>query len=460
MSDQPKKAPRSTARKAGIVFLVILLILAGCFAALYFTITTDDVIIDDPAAVAIQTPMDASSRFVFDAASETAQICMDKSDLWWLLLPEVEDDLLENANRELEPYQLRLTGYGLNITEDGIFVDLEAMFKSVRLPVHILTAPDFDAAGFSLTLAEAKLGPFTLPAESLLSAVDLRMDVDWPVITDVTDVTYRQDAVVLTGTVTQELFSCVQKACQTNAIGWFSTNLQETFRIAGTADGFREVLPGLEADPGSVETLYHDLFVMALVQELEEYMTATRNLPQRFFPGIDFDALERESDSLRSQWVYYDVMVDKLVTQVSQDFNDRRFSIKNGEFYLKKSIFNPLNYFTGEDDQKMHQLFNLIDPEKFQLILVGSVNGYAADSPALNKVCDKKQELTQELNRKSAYPVGCVFQGINEEYFLRYESMKISGSGNQTSKWLKTVPLTETEYHSLVQEGKIGVWIS
>ena len=82
------------------------------------------------------------------------------------------------------------------------------------------------------------------------------------------------------------------------------------------------------------------------------------------------------------------------------------------------------------------------------------------DSPVLNKICDKKQQLTQELNRKEAYPVGCVFQGINGGYFLRYESMKISGSGNQTSKWLKTVALTEAEYNSLIQEGKIGVWIS
>lgn len=28
------------------------------------------------------------------------------------------------------------------------------------------------------------------------------------------------------------------------------------------------------------------------------------------------------------------------------------------------------------------------------------------------------------------------------------------------SKWLKTVTLTETEYASLIQEGKIGVWVS
>ena len=456
MSNQSKKAAHPVLRTIGILLLVILLI----FGFLYYTITTDTVIMDDPAALAAQTPMPASRRFVFDAAEETAQIRLDKSDLWWLLLPEMEENFLEDVNRELEDYHLRVTGYRLNIMEEGLFIDLEAMYQSVRLPVHILTSLDFDAAGFSLTLTKANLGPIQLPAANLLSSVEVRINADWPVVTDITDVAYGQDAVLLTGTLTQDMLSCVQQACKSDAIGWFSTSHQAVFRAARAEDGFRELLPGLAQDPGSVEALYHDLFTLAQIVDYEDFMTATRNLSHRFFPGIDYTALESEADSLRAKWTYYNVLVDKLVTQISNDFNHRRFSLKNGAFYLKKSEFDVLNYFTDDTAQKIQQLFNLIDQDKFHLVLVGSINGYSKESPVLNKICDKKQPLTQELNRKSAYPVGCVFQGINGEYFLRYESAKISGSGNQMSKWLKTVTLSQAEYDSLVQEGKIGVWIS
>lgn len=461
MSNQSNKAAHPVLRTIGILLLIILLIIGGSFGYLYYTITTDTVTIDDPAALAAQTPMPASRRFVFDAAKETAQISLDKSDLWWLMLPEMGENFWKDVNRELEKYQLSVTGYGFNITEEGICVDVEAMYQSLRLPVHILTSLDFDASGFSMTMTEAKLGPFRLPAESLLrSADDLRMDVDWPVITHITDVAYRQDTVLLTGTLTQDMLSCVQKVCQNDAIGWFSTSHQAVFRAARDADGYRDFLPGLAQDPGSIEALYHDLFTLSSVQEYEDFMNTTKNLSHRFFPGIDFDGLEKENDSIRAQWVFCDVMIDKLVTQVSIDFNNRRFSLKNGAFHLGKSVFDPLNYFTDDTTLKMQQLFNVIDQNKFHLVLVGSINGYSKESPVLNKICAKKQALTQELNRNEAYPVGCVFQGLNGEYFLRYESMNILGTGNQISKSLKTVTLSEAEYTSLVQEGQIGVWIS
>ena len=460
MSDQQMKTPHPLLRDFCIFLLVILLIIGGTVGFLYFTITKGSVTIDNPAAVAAQAPMAASQRFVFDAAEETAQIRLDKSDLWWLLLPEMEDTFLDDVNRELENYQLSVTGYGFHITEDGICVDAEAMFKSVRLPVHILTSLEFDASGFSLTPTTAKLGPIRLPVSGLLRSADTRMDVDWPVITDITGVAYQQDAVLLTGTVTQDLLSCVQKACQDNAIGWFSTSHQDVFRIARTENGFRELLPRLEQDPGSVETLYRDLFTLAQITEYEDYIEKARDLPLRFFPGIDYDGLEEECDSVRTQWVFANVMVDKLVAQVSIDFNDRRFSLKNGEFYLGKSVFDPLDYFGGDTALKMEQLFHIIDRDKFHLVLVGSIDGYAKESPVLNKVLAKKQALTQELDRKEAYPVGCIFQGHNGEYFLRYESMELLEGGGQVSSFFKTVILSEEEYNSLVQEGKIGVWIA
>lgn len=460
MSDIPKKSAHPVLRGICIFLLVILLIIGGSLGFLYYSLATDTVTMDDPAALAAQVPMPAARRFVFDAAGETAQIRLDKSDLWWLLLPEMDENLLENVNRELESYRLSITGYGFNITEEGICIDVEAMYQSLRLPVHIQTSLDFDASGFSLTLSNAKLGPVPLPVADLLRTVDVRLDVDWPVITDITGVSCLQDTVVLTGTLTQDMLSCARDAGKNDTIGWFSASHQTFFRAAHAKDGFRELLPGLEKDPGSVETLYHDLFTMAEEYEYENFMEASRDLSHRFFPGIDYTAWKAENDSVRAEWTFYNEAADKLVTQISADFNSRRFKLKNGKFYLKNAEFDVLSYTTGDTAQEIRQLFDVIDREQVRLILVGSINGYNADSPALNKICDRNQQLTQELDRKEAYCVGCVFRGINGEYFLRYESMKLTGRENKMSKWLKTIPLSEADYASLFQEGLIGVWIS
>jgi len=460
MSKQSPKARHPVLRKFGIFLLTILLLIGGCVGFLYYTTTTDVVTMDDPPAQASQAPIPAYQRFAFDAAKQTAQIRLDKSDLWWLLLPEMEENILENLNRELESYQLSITGYGFHITPKGICIDLEAMYQSVRLPMHILTSLDFDASGVSLTLVKAKLGSVRLPIGSLLRSIEARLDVDWPVITDITDVVYQQDAILLHGTVTQDMLSCVQIACQNNVIGWFSTSHQSAFSAAREENGFRALLPELEQNPGSIEVLYHDLFTLATTYEFADFMEATKNLSYRFFPGIDFAALETENESVREQWEFCDAMMDKLVTQVSKDFNNRRFSLKNGEFYLKGSVFDPLKYFTGDTADNIQQLFHVIEPDKFHLVLVGTLNGYAVKSPVLNRICSKDQQLTQEVNRNATYPIGCVFQGRNGEYVLRYESMKIAGTDNQMTKWLKTVILSEAEYLSLIQEGKIGVWIS
>ena len=110
MSNQRKKTSRSVLLSIGVFLLTTLLIIGGSICFLYFAVTTNPLTIDDPAALAEQTPMPASRRFVFDAAKETAQIRLDKSDLWWLLLPEMEENFLDDVNRELENYQIRVTG--------------------------------------------------------------------------------------------------------------------------------------------------------------------------------------------------------------------------------------------------------------------------------------------------------------------------------------------------------------
>lgn len=453
MSDRTKKTAHPVLRGIGIFLLILLLIIGGSI----FLVITDKVTVDDPATLAAGTPMPASQRFVFDAAAETVQISLDKSDLWWLLLPEMEESVLEEVHRKLEPYQLSITGYGVVITEEGVVIDLEAKYKFVRLPFHVLTALDFDAAGFSVTLVNAELGPFRLPVEKLLRSVDVRMDVQWPVATEITDISYRQDTVVLTGTVTQELLSCVREISRNDAVGWFSASHQDVFRAARTEDGFRALLPGLEQDPGSVEELYHDMFTMAQVQEFEAFMMATKQLSHRFFPGIDFSAWEEESDTFRAKWVFCDVMMDKLVEQISIDFNNRRFRLKNGAFYLQNSVFDPLRYFNDDTALKMEQLFHVIELDKVHLVLVDCADSYGEKSPVLSRICAGNQPLTQEVSRNKAYVVGCVFQGRNGAYGLRYESLEKDG---QSMKTFKTVNLTEEEYNSLVQEGKIGVWIS
>lgn len=445
--NQPK--PRS---HAGIVLLILLLLLIGTAGFLYYSVFKAPLALDDPQQMVASTPMSPEERFRFFPADQTAQVRMDTADIWCLILAHTGTDFPAAINTELSPYSLSVSGCAIHIDEDGLQLDLELFYRDTRLVAKVPCALEVTGKHISLTPTAVKLGGIPLPVGSLLSSVKLEYDLDLPVISDVTQVGFVEDALLLTGPMEQDIRTLVpldEKLYQTAVFCGSRYPLADSLRTQG---GYASLLSHLEQDPGSVEELYRELFTLASPKVTTAYLDDRFGLTQRFFPGIDFSATAAEQNALNEQLTSLSNSLEQFFTSLGNDYNDKNFRLSNGEFLKKGKPFDAAQYGAGKYDT----LFELLDPECFFLILVDVENGFTRKTSSFYRMADENQEFTQPVNFKKTYILGCVFRSVDGEPFLLYDAEIHEGSTYVRS--ITLCPLTEENVSALQVPGKFGIW--
>ena len=448
---QNETAPKKKFR-AGIVFLVILLILAGATGYVYYSICKAPIALDDPQAMAASAPMSAGERFRFSANDQTAQVKIDTADFWNLILPYAGDDFLDTINEEVSGYGLSVSGCGIQLDQNGLQLNLELYYKENRLVAKVPCDLEMTGKHISLTPSGVKLGVISLPVGNLLSGVKLEYDLDLPVISEVTQVGFEEGALLLTGPVEADIRALVpvdQKLYQTAV---FDDSRQPLADALQREDGMASILSYLEQEPAAVEALYRDLFTLADPEITEAYLSGRHGITERFFPGIDFSAIGQEQELFAQTLTEENLVLEKYFNLLVNIYNDKKFTLSGGEFLQKKEPFQALKYSDGKYDS----LFEKLDPESFFLILVGAEDGFIRNTSSFYRMCSEDQEFTQEVDFDRTYILGCVFRSVDGDPFLIYESMV--KQSNNYSRRIKLHPLTEEEVSALQVPGKFGVW--
>lgn len=444
---QPKRRSH-----AGIVLLLLLLLLIGGAGFLYYSAVKAPLDLDDPQQMAASTPMSAGERFRFFAADQTVQVRMDAADLWSLILEHAGTDFLDTLNTELSSYSLSLSGCAIGMDEDGLRLDLELYYRDIRLVVKVPCALEVNGRHVTLTPTAVKLGAVPLPVGGLLSSLKLEYDLTLPVISQVTQVSFVQDALLLTGPMEQDIRSLVpvnEKLYQTAV---FCESLQPLADSLQTQEGFAALLSHLEQDPGSVEALYRELFILAKAEDTREYLDSRSGLTQRFFPGIDFSAAAAEQTALAEQVTPLIRTLEQFFTNLVSDYNDKKFRLSDGEFILNWKPFQAARYGAGKYDA----LFEVLDPDSFFLILVDAEDGFIRKTSSFYRMADENQQFTQEVDYNKTYILGCVLRSVDGDPFLLYEAEIHDDSSYVRS--ITLCPLTEEDVKALQVEGKFGVW--
>lgn len=444
---QPKK--RSF---AGIIILIIFLLLLGGVGYLYYTAVKAPLELDDPYAMAAAAPMSAEERFTF-SADGTAQIKMNKADFWNLVLTHAGDDFMDQLNQELSAYDLSLSGCAIRMSEEGVRLDLELYYKEIRLVAQLPCDLQFSGQHILLKPTNLKVGVISLPVKALLSAAKVEYDVILPVITEVTEVRFAQDAILLTGPVEEDIRSLIPSEEKIRKCAVFSQSQQTLADTLQTEDGVHKILTHLEKNPADIEKLYQNLFVLAEPDVTEAYLEDRMGLTERFLPGVDFDATAQPQAELIEEMNAKVLELEKFFTELVGDYNEKNFKLSGGQFIKKRKAFSAAQYGAGKYDA----LFELLDPESMFLILVDAQDGHIRKTSSFYRMADEKQEFTQPVDFNKTYILGLVFRSIDGEPYLMYES-EIQGS-NTYSRKIKLVPLTEEEASALQVEGKFGVWV-
>lgn len=449
--ENSENLPRKRSR-AGIVLLVLLLLLAGTGGYLYYSVVKAPLALDDPQKMAASAPMSAGERFRFFPADQTVQVRVDAADLWSLILDQTGTDFLDSINKKLSASGLSVSGCAIRMDEEGLRLDMELFYQNIRLVAKVPCDLEVSGRHISLNPTGVKLGVIPLPVGGLLSGLKLEYDLSLPVITDVAQVGFTEGAMLLTGTMEQDVRNLVPLDDKLNQTAVFCESLQPLADCLREQDGFDAILSYLEQSPGSVEELYRQLFTLAKPEATAEYLDSRHGLTQRFFPGIDFSGLETEQSALIEELNTRTISLEQFFTEAVNSYNDKKFRLSDGEFLLNKKPFQAAQFGDG----RYEALFQLLNPEEVFLILVDVEDGYIRKTSSFYRIADEKQQFTQEVDFNKTYILGCVLRSVDGEPFLMYE-VEVQ-EGNSYFRKIILRPLTEADVEALKIPGKFGVW--
>lgn len=446
-----EKKPKKRSR-VGLVLLVLLLILAGAVGYLYYSVCKAPLELDDPQKLTAAVPMKAADRFSFSAADGTAQVKLDKADLWYLILTHAGNDFLDTVNKEVAPYGLEVSGCAIRINEEGLQLDLELFYKEVRLIAGVPCDLEVSGQRFCLKPAGVKLGVISLPVEKLLSRVKLEYELVLPVIPEVTGVSFAPGAIVLTGPVEQDVRALLPLGKELDRAVVFSEAYQPLADALRSEKGFVQIMSHLEQHPASVEDLYRELFTLAEPEVTETYLEDRQGLTERFFSGVDFSTVEQLQQLLTKELTLQYIALEKFFTAVVNEYNEKRLSIRDSAFIYQWQPFNAAQF----EERKNGTAFEVLDPEPVFLIVVDAKDGFIRKTSSFYRMVDENQPFTQDVDFDKTYILGCVFRSVDGDPYLLYE--KEVTENNFYVRQIKLQDLTEEEVTALQEPGKIGVW--
>ena len=332
-----------------------------------------------------------------------------------------------------------------------MWLDAELYYKEIRLPITVPLTLKTDGQTLSVIPTGVNLGPVALPVEEHLTSLKMEYDLNFPIISEVTQVSLAKDAVLLTGVMDQEIREMVDADETLYQTALFCDSVQLATDLVLTEESYEFLLARLEQEPGIVEELYHQVFVLAGTEKAERYLNS-RNMNRRILPEMNISTLTEEYDVIPDQNKKLFTQLRYFLTNVVNDYSDKEFKLSEGQFLKKDQPFQAVWY----ENEQCKDLFAQLNPETFFLILVDAQDAYRRNTSSFYRIADPDLAFTQEVDYNKTYVLGCVFQGVGDDHFLIYETEV--KTGNTYSRSVSLYPLTQEDVDALQVPGKFGVW--
>ena len=455
VANSETKKKKSGCGSCLIVLLVFVLLIVGAVGFLAYTIVMAPLKLDDPQAMAASAPMSVGERFRFSSADATAQVKLDKGDIWSFILEHAGDDFLDAINEEISSYSLSVSRCGIQLDEDELQLNLEVFYQEkIRLVVKAPCDLEIKDGHIVAKPTGVKLGIISLPVDSLLSGVEVEEDMVLPVIDNVNLEGFTKDAILLTGKVDQNIQDMVAMDETFERVTLFSESLQNLVRLMDNREEWKNILHSFEEDPASAEVFYRGIFSLSDELKRKEYLEDMDGLTLRIFPGLDLAGVKESRNDLIMELGEDVSLLKEFFTDVFDDYNDKKFTLSDGEFLLDGQPFHAGQYSEG----KYGDLFEKLDPDQVFLVLVDAKDGYVKNTDPLKKMTDKKEQFTQKVDFNKPYILGCVIFADNGDAFLVYDADIHLEFMNAYVRRTILKPLTQEEVEALQVEGQFGVW--
>ena len=452
--EKQENVKKQTKRRFGFgrVLLIVFLLLLGAAGFLFYSLSMAPANVDDPLQMAALESMPAAERFRFSSADRTVQIKVNAADIWKLVMTYAGEDFLDQINQELSAYSVSVSGCGIQIDEKGLQLNLELYYEDFRLLAKIPCTLEASGQHFSFQPSGAKLGVISLPISELLSSLNVEFDLQLPVISHVTGISYEKDAILIAGDMMEDMKALILPEKKMYPAAVFNETVQPVLDALQTDAGCEALFAHLQKEPGSIETYYREMFLLAGSANTQEYLDRCKGMTQWIFPDIDFANLEASRKEMLEREAPLNTMMEKFFSTVVSNYNWKGFELSEGEFLRMGKPFHAADYGDGN----YAAMFDLLDPDAFFPVLVDVENGFIKDTPTFDQLADESQQFTKPVDFSKTYIVGCVFRSMSGNPLLMYEIEVPAGDSYYSDILIRT--LTEEEAGALRVSGKIGVW--
>ena len=451
----------------GILLLAALVAAAVAAGLFYRSMRSVPAVTDDIHSIRQSESMPVSERFRFHADDRTAEIRLDKDDLWRLLLNSGFEKDIDGLIRRADSLGMTVHGYGIEALENSFALNIDLQYSVFRSAVRIPLSVSFRKNGFVISPTAVKLGDYTLP-DSLfverfgfsLRSYEIRWEDGWYFITDIRDSSYADGVFTIRGSFNTDILSGLDIPYRQNDIPMsrYSDFFQMTLRAleerqSGQGDGFSEWMPLLESDPSRIRALLEEMFSIS-------YDRGCLKRNYSVFQSFGFadlfspDPFSSVHAQFLSQLSFRENMQNLLLRELASLYGSSSLLFRNGVLTYKSSPFDPAAWaeelFGSEET-------GWLTGNGFRLVFVDSPRAYSEDSPRLRNILSGSAEFSSPVVEKERYPLGFIARGMDGTPFLMYRAADISYSGGQTVS-PKLLELGEREYLSLYESDPFPVY--
>ena len=457
----------------GIILLVIVLIVGGFAAFLFIGMNRMDLVADDPAALAAESPMDVSERLSFDPIYSSVSINFNKGDIYWYLdkyLGVPIDSLIAEA---LQGYPVTLNSYGLNPSETDPTLDISANYKNIKLAAKVELELSCDDSHIYIKPSAVRLGkirvPVSLIAEKFaFNESDLLVSFDYEhcMMTETTDILWTDTGFRMTGAFDSALLDASMRSQYGNSIihmRILQSDYLEYAKIATAylddeATGLQTMLEILQGNPGLYPEIIKQLLVCGKANQMNKFTPEKANCGfyYRINPGYDTGHYADENAAEHSQLSGRIELLVDLVEKIAKDYEKSRFKMNDSGFTYNGKAFD-LETYLGKSWNKYSEFLSKDDV----MLGVADYSGaHNSRNPLLKKLASSDTIFSEVPDLGEEYPIIVIVKGQDGSHFAAYCSLN---NRVQQGEIIKTYEyyineMNPSEFDKITADGKIPIW--
>ena len=412
-----------------IVFLVILAIIILIPVVTYIYLSKSSFEIDDIYSIPGRPTLSETERFRVDAAADTMDIRLNKSDTAYIVIDVMD---LDELKTELAEYDIVYDRIGLSVDDGYVALEFNAMWKGfLPLPVRVCFDPVAKGTDFEFKLEKICLGPKLRLGGSILRFIG---DVA-EVTADMTDycsiftnmVAADADKDILSVTVAEPLKWLTKDTVDSMRMTFWNEYigtdpLEELILAIENGDTETRVkwLKDIEAYPDSFSDLKEQELVYSTnLRQMQFFLDEGGEMFERLFPRLEQSAVVAKVDERKELVAERRRQLCSVAHEIAELYCKKGIATDGAQFYNLKAKKEPLAISQFSRGAEVEEW---LDTSTLRFVYGHVTNHWLDEAPALKKIPVIGKHAFDNIDESKVYLPYMVFISPADRPVMAFES--------------------------------------